>query len=75
MRYCKVLDYNDCNYRGPKQMKQSINDFLDNKDGDKVIDIKLSIENNRSTPDELLQQVKNIIEADKADTLSDFVDY
>lgn len=56
-------------------MKQSINDFLDNKDGDKVIDIKLSIENNRSTPDELLQQVKNILEADKADTLSDFVDY
>lgn len=56
-------------------MKPSLQELLDIDSSDKIIDIKLSIENFRSTPDQLLEQVKQVINADKEGILSNFIDY
>ena len=56
-------------------MEQSIQNLLDIESSDEIIDIKLSIENFRSTPDQLLEQVKQVINADKEGILSEFIDY
>ena len=56
-------------------MENTLNDFLGSDPKDSAVDIKLSIENNRSTPEELLSQVKRVIDADKDNILTDFIDY
>lgn len=56
-------------------MEKTLQNFLGIDSENSVIDIKLSIENNRSTPEDLLSQVKKVIDADNEGILTDFVDY
>lgn len=56
-------------------MCTTLQHYLGLDTSDPIIDLKMSIEDSKSSPKELLEQVKKVIIADKENLLTDFVDY
>lgn len=56
-------------------MEKTLQEYLELDSDDSVIDVKMSIEDTKSSPKELLEQVKHIVITDKENLLTDFVDF
>lgn len=54
---------------------QKLQEYFELSDNDQLVDVKLSLGNITSAPSEILDQVKEIIRADKDDMLDDFIDF
>lgn len=54
---------------------QKLQEYFELDDKDPLIDVKLSLGNATSAPSEILDQVKEVIRADKDGMLDDFVDF
>ncbi len=49
--------------------------YFELSDGDTLVDVKLALGNATSAPSEILNQIKEVIRADKDGMLNDFVDF
>jgi len=55
--------------------EKSLQEYIGLENGDKLIDVKMSIEDNKASPNDFLDQLSKIVKSDQENLLTDFIDY
>jgi hypothetical protein len=56
-------------------IQKTLQEIIGLNDQDTLVDVKMSVDDNKASPSELIAQLRKIILSDQNNLLTDFVDY